>query len=126
MPKLPEPFDGNIIDIDRLFHGGHRIRAVRRAQELLREGYSSVPFLKLVAEMLDAPAKTGAGRPRAAYYRWLEVGEEFYELRETMNYEDAIATLIKSEGASEATIRRAIKVYDGAIEAHEQASRDYE
>jgi hypothetical protein len=120
MAEFAEALDFNpqFLDVQGLFHSNRRDEAIRLAQKHLRDGYSSPPFLKLVADLLDPPpAGRGRGRPKQWPRRWLEIGQEFCDLRECgIKYDDALAQLADREHASEETIRRTIKFYNKALE----------
>ena len=120
--------DQEFLEVERAFHDGHSMDAIRLAQKHLRSGYHSPRFLRLVADLLEPPPARGVGRPKRAPRRWFKIGEEFYRLRgDGLRHDDALAALAKREHAALTTIRNAINYYDNFLEGEkEQLRREFE
>jgi hypothetical protein len=103
-------------DLRAKIYDGRHEQARSEAVALLREGFATRPFLDLVAELLDPPAR-GKGQPKRPPQRWLEIGERFREERDNGHTrEKTIALLAEEFGASEGTIRRAHEFYEAACD----------
>lgn len=93
---------------------GRRDEARAEVVQLLRDGYSTRPFLTLCAEMLD-PAPKKRGQPSRPPKNWFEIAERFEELRDHGKTDEVARELLAKEfGVAERTIARAVKIYRDA------------
>lgn len=103
---------------------GREREARADAIRLLNEGFSSRPFLTLVATML-ADRERSVGRPEQYPRRWLDVGEEYERLLETgMPKGDIERHLAERFAHSERQIQRIIRMYREAREEHDRLAYD--
>ena len=109
-------------ELHEMVFDGREKEARAKAISLLRAGFTTKPFLRFVANLLETPLRERGG-PRRPPKRWLDIGEAFEQLRDLgISHQDAQADLAEKFGVSEATIGRAVKLYREAREEHDKAT----
>lgn len=116
MPKLPPTFSVQAIPIRSALLEGRNEDAKRLTIELLRAGKADKVVQSIAAEMIKPP-KRPPGRPRTLPAFWIEIGEDFYRMREAgVRYDTVLAELVAKYGFSETHIRNALATYDDTSE----------
>lgn len=84
--------------------------------DLLRAGKADKVVQSIAAEMIKPP-KRPPGRPKTLPAFWIEIGEDFYRMREAgVRYDTVLSELVAKYGFSETHIRNALAVYDDVDE----------
>ncbi|MBB3562348.1 hypothetical protein FHX06_003679 [Rhizobium sp. BK512] len=116
MAKLPPSFSLQAIDIRSALSQGRTEDARRMVIELLLAGKADRVVQGIAADLLK-PAKRSAGRPKALPAFWIEIGEDFHQMREAgVRYDTVLSELGAKYGFSESHIRNAISTYDDTDE----------
>lgn len=124
MARLPPGFSLQAGPIQAALSEGRTPDAKRLICEILLAGRADAVVQKLAAEMI-LPKKKPRGRQKAFKKFWFDIGMEFNSLRGSgVKYEDALSQLSKKFGFGETHIRNAVREYEEAREAHEEATRD--
>jgi hypothetical protein len=114
MAKLPDGFSLQAIPIQSALAEGRKEDAKTEIVRLLLTGKADKIVQLLAAEMIRPPKKK-RGRPQALKRHWLEIGEQFQELRDNgVKYEEALHLVSKKFGYSKTHIRDAVTLYDEA------------
>ena len=90
---------------------------------LLNAGKADAVVQKIAAALIRPPRRK-RGRQKTLAKHWFEIGEEFYAMRSVgVLHDDALLKLSETFGYAETTVRKAIKEYDAAKTASDEASR---
>jgi hypothetical protein len=112
MAKLPPSFSLQAVHIRSALNQGRTEDARRMVIELLQAGKADRIVQGIAANLLKPP-KRQAGRPKALPAFWIEIGEDFYRMREAgVRYDTVLSELGAKYGFSESHIRNAIATYD--------------
>ncbi|WP_146206491.1 hypothetical protein [Ochrobactrum sp. POC9] len=124
MAKLPFVVSIQAIPIEAALAEGRTEDAKTMVVERLLSGDADPTVQKIAAELIK-PKKGGRGRRKAHTRYWLDIGEMYNDLRDQqMKREEALAQVADHFGVSETHVRTAVKEYDAAKEAHDEASRN--
>ncbi|WP_412048656.1 hypothetical protein ACK6D9_11710 [Hoeflea sp. Naph1] len=124
MAKLPETFSLQAIPIQAAISEGRTEDAKTLIAAILSEGRADKVVQRLAALMIKRP-KAKRGRKTALPRHWLEIGPDFHSMRDDgQRYEDVMHELAMRYGYSETHIRKAVALYDQAVEEAEEASRN--
>jgi hypothetical protein len=101
--------------------------AERIAVDRLRAGYQSQEFWDIVAEMLeDKNVPRERGRPEKKMPpHWWKIGNAFLDLDGDKKPTQAIKALVKLNYGSRNTIRKAVKYFQNANLAHDEATAEF-
>ena len=123
MARLPDNFSLLALPIEAALAEGRTEDAKTAIVALLNAGKADAAVQKLAASLIK-PTKRKRGRQKAFTRHWFEIGEEFHAMRSAgVLYEHALPKLSETFGYAETTIRKAIKEYDAAKAASDEASR---
>lgn len=124
MAPLPRNFSFQAGPIQSALSEGRTDDAKRLTFEILMAGNADHVVQKIAAEMI-LPPKRPRGRKKALTRHWYEIGEDFNHLRGTgIKYEVALQQVADKYGFSESHVRKAVREYDEAREAHDEATRE--
>lgn len=124
MAPLPKGFSLQALPIEAALSEGRTEDAKTLVVEILRSGKADPIVQGLAADLLK-PAKRPRGRKRALPRYWLDIGEQFGWLRNNgVPYDEALRQVATKFGYSETHVRTAIRTYQEAKEAHDEASRE--
>ncbi|ESY58308.1 MULTISPECIES: hypothetical protein [unclassified Mesorhizobium] len=124
MAKFPKGFSLQASPIQAALSEDRTEDAKTLIVEILRTGKADYVVQGLAADLLKPP-KRPRGRKRALPRYWSEISEQFNWLRgDGVLYEEALRQLAKKFGCSETHVRTAIRTYQEAKEAHDEASRE--
>jgi hypothetical protein len=124
MAPLPKGFSLQASPIQAALSEGRTEDAKTLVVAILRTGKADYVVQGLAADLLKPP-KSPRGRKKALPRHWLEIGEQFGWLRnDGVPYEEALRQVAKKFGYSETHVRTAIRTYQEAKEAHDEASRE--
>ena len=124
MAKLPPGFSLQAIRIQSALSEGRTADARKLVLDLLRAGTADRVVQGIAANMLKPP-KRGRGRQKTMPQHWFDIGQDFHDLRSRGQlYETVLATLAAKYGFSETHVRNAVRIFDEAKDAHDEATRD--
>lgn len=124
MAKLPFLVSIQAIPIEAALSEGRTEDAKTMVVERLLAGNADQSVQRIAAELIK-PKTSGRGRRKARTRYWLDIGEMYNELRDQqLKREEALAQVADRFGVSETHVRTAVKEYDAAKEAHDEASRN--
>lgn len=111
MPKIDFEYSSRAGPIEAALSEGRDEDARLQIVKLLRAGDVDDVILRMAADMLDPPPRP-RGRPKATLRRhWNKIAEEFYHLRSSMKYAEALESVAKSSATSETHVRECIRLY---------------
>ncbi|MBN9055919.1 MAG: hypothetical protein BGO06_15590 [Shinella sp. 65-6] len=123
MARLPDSFSLQALPIEAALSEDRTEDAKTAICALLNAGTADAVVQKIAASLIRSPRRK-RGRQKALAKHWFEIGEEFHAMRSAgMLYDDALLRLSATFGYAETTIRKAIKEYDAAKAASDEASR---
>lgn len=82
--------------------------------QLLKDGYAARPFLTFVASLLEPPVRQ-RGAPKRPPKRWLDIANDYEEIRQDISHQEALMDLAEKYECSERTVERALSVYRDAM-----------
>ncbi|OQM77558.1 hypothetical protein [Manganibacter manganicus] len=124
MAPLPKGFSLQALPISAAIAEGRTKDAERLTYDILNAGNADKVVQKIAADMIRRH-KRPRGRKKSLPQFWLQIGEQFSWLRsDGVKYEDALRQVADEFGYSETHVRKAIKEYDDAREASEDATRE--
>lgn len=123
MAKLPDTFSLQAIPIHTAISEGRTEDAKTLIVAILSEGRADKVVQRIAASMIKGP-KAKRGRKTSLPRHWLDIGPDFHSMRENgERYDDVLRELAKRYGYSETHIRKAVALYNQAIEDAAEASR---
>lgn len=124
MAQIPGGFSSKAFAIECAIHEGRDGDARNLIYQALSAGNADRQTQQLAARYFEAKTRS-RGRPKAAPAHWFDIGTEFYSMRgQSVKYEDALRLCAEKFGRSKSGIRSAIKYFDEAKQAHDEASAE--
>lgn len=124
MAKIPGGFSVVATEIQSAINEGRTEDAKTRLVEILLSGTADKHVQRIAARLIK-PKKLGRGQPKSDPQHWFDIGVAFHRLRDSgINPEGARAALQSKWGYSETHIRNAVKFFDVAKSAHDEATAE--
>lgn len=115
------------IEIETMWENGRKDEAELLVIRHLKKGFHSADFSKVVGKIMEwKNAPRTKGQPKKPIpERWWKIGNAFDDLDGDDHPTRTIKALVKNGHGSIGTVRRAVKFYQAAQAAHDEATRDF-
>jgi hypothetical protein len=115
------------IKIETMWDNGRKDEAEQLVIRHLKKGFHSADFSKVVGKIVEwknAP-RTKGQPPKLVPTWWYEIGCAFDDLNGNDHPTRTIKDLVKEKYGSLGTVRKAVKYYQAAQAAHDEATRNF-